>query len=166
MKSLHGSGSILHYSKDKICIIETNVDDVSGEIIGHAIEELIAGGGFDASATPFTGKKGRPGYTIRITCARNSVKRLANILVKETGTLGLKVTDTDRWIVDRMERKLWIVIAGKSRPVRVKIASIDGQIRIKPEFEDAKQLASELHIPLRSILDVVHEQALRKLARG
>lgn len=160
-RSLRASG--IEYSKDIVCVIESNVDDVSGEILGRTIEVLLDNGAFDATASPFVGKKGRPGFTLRLTCPKNDSKKYADILVRETGTLGVKVKQTERWIVKRNQKTIGLQISGETRKIRLKVATIDGRARVKPEFEDAKKISKEFNLPLRSVLEIVSKQAAEKL---
>lgn len=153
----------IEFSKDTVCIVESNVDDVTGEVLARTIEVSIAEGALDATASPYTGKKGRPGFTVRLTCAKSAAPKFANILVRETGTLGVKITETQRWIVKRSEEIISIRIGGKSRQIRLKTASIDGQTRLKPEYEDVKKVAEEFDISLRSVIEITARQASEKL---
>lgn len=146
-----------------MCIVETNVDDVTGEILARTIEVSLVEGAFDATASPFTGKKGRPGFTVRLTCAKSAAPKFAQILVRETGTLGVKVIETERWIVNRRKVVISIRVGGKSRQIRLKTASIDGQTRFKPEYEDVKKVADEFNIPLRSVIETTLRQASERL---
>lgn len=157
------SGLGINYSKDIVCIVESNVDDVSGEVLARLIEVSLEKGAYDATASPFIGKKGRPGFTVRITCDKKEASKFGDLLVKETGTLGVKIREAERWIVKRSQKALMVEINGKSRKIRIKVAAIDGRARIKPEFEDAKKLASEFEIPLRSVLEIISKQAAEKI---
>lgn len=157
------SNSGIEYSKDTISVIESNVDDVTGEVLARLIEVSLDKGAYDATASPFVGKKGRPGFTVRITCDKKKASTFADILVRETGTLGVKIKDTERWIVKRSQKMQTVQLDGKSRRIRVKVASIDGRTKIKPELEDAKKLSNEFGIPLRSVFEIVSKQATEKV---
>lgn len=95
--------------KDNIEILETNIDNCNGEILGYLIKKLMNSGAKDASAIPIIMKKGRPGYTIKvITNAVNSYN-LARILMLETGSLGVRVISTKhRIIAHRLFKNLTI----------------------------------------------------------
>ena len=159
-----GSASLdLPYDKDKITVVETNVDDATGEIIGHTLDRLIEEGALDATATPFVGKKGRPGLTVRVTCLPNSSQKLASILVKETGTLGVKILTLDRLKVRRKNLLLSIRIKGSNYVAKVKTAKLGGELRIKPEFDDAMRISRKTNIPLRTVLGLIIEQSRERL---
>jgi pyridinium-3,5-bisthiocarboxylic acid mononucleotide nickel chelatase len=150
----------LRFEKDRIALLETNVDDVTGEILGHAIDTLLMQGAFDASAVPFMGKKGRPGFTVRVTCNVNSVEKFARILVRETGSFGVKSTIVDRLKVPRRQTSESILVRGKLYRIRLKIGA--GTFRSKPEFEDAKKIAVKTGLPLRKVLEIISQQIEEK----
>ncbi len=153
----------MDFERDEVALVETNVDDVTGEVLSRAVERLMDEGALDATITPYFGKKGRAGFAVRVTCERNSEDKFASILVEETGTLGVRVTRSIRLIVPRKVRSASISIGRKSRKVRVKVAKIGKSLRIKGEFEDAKKIAREEKIPLRDVLELVSDQARKEL---
>jgi hypothetical protein len=73
---------------DRVDLLETNVDDVSGEVIAHVIGRFMDAGARDASATPIMMKKGRPGFLIKVISLPDTSARLAELMAKELGTLG------------------------------------------------------------------------------
>ena len=76
--------------QDTVDILETNVDDVSGEVIAHAITRFLEKGARDASAIPIIMKKGRPGFLIRVICTSDKSGELAELMARELGTLGIR----------------------------------------------------------------------------
>ncbi|MDG6996012.1 MAG: DUF111 family protein [Nitrososphaerota archaeon] len=143
------------FERDVVAVVETNVDDVSGEILGHAIDRLMAEGAYDATVTPYLGKKGRIGHTVRALCSHDSVDKFAQILVQETGTLGVKTLEYTRLIVPRKIVSVPFEIGRYKGSVNVKIAEINGRLRIKPETSEAKQISDSQKIPLREVLDAI-----------
>lgn len=125
-------------------LFETNVDDVSGEVVGHVIARLLEAGAHDAWATPIIMKKGRPAFTIHVLCETARRDAVAEILVRETGTLGLRAHAVERW---PQQRTASIVIVD-GHEIRVKIAAG----RVKVEFDDAARAARELGVPVREII--------------
>lgn len=147
----------IDFERDLISIIETNVDDVTGEILSHAIEKFLAEGAYDAIALPYLGKKGRQGFMIRIVCSQDSEEKLSRLLVEETGTLGVKVVEYTRLIVPRKTISVPLSIEGFHGEVSVKVARIGGEIlRIKPEIAEATQIAESEKIPLRDVLEHIN----------
>jgi uncharacterized protein (DUF111 family) len=150
----------LKFERDIVAVIETNVDDVTGEILSRTIERLLAEGAHDASAIPYLGKKGREGFTIRVVCTTDSVEKLAQVLIEETGTLGLKIAEYTRLIVPRKVLTVPFTTEGFRGNVSVKIAEFNGKIlRIKPELNEAKQISETQKIPLRDVIEQISKTA-------
>ncbi|MET0460382.1 MAG: nickel pincer cofactor biosynthesis protein LarC, partial [Ilumatobacteraceae bacterium] len=124
--------------------LETNVDDVTGEVLAHTIAALVAGGAHDAWATPIVMKKGRPAHTVAALVDPVDVERLAAVLLAETGSLGIRAATVERWPQRRDE----VVVDVDGQPVRVKRAGG----RAKPEHDDAARAAATLGRPLRDVL--------------
>jgi uncharacterized protein (DUF111 family) len=152
--------SQLKFDRDLVAVIETNVDDVTGEVLSRTIERLLAEGAEDATATPYLGKKGREGFTVKVVCRTDSVEKMAQVLVEETGTLGVKINEYTRLIVPRRVVSIPFAIEGFHGTVSVKIAEFKGRIlRIKPELNDARQISESQKIPLRDVLEQIASAA-------
>ncbi len=144
------------FDRDLIALIETNVDDVTGEILSRTIERALSEGAEDATAIPFLGKKGREGYTVRIVCSTESVDKFSQLLVEETGTLGVKTTEYSRLKVPRKIIAIPFAIEAFRGNVSVKIAIFKGRLlRIKPELSDCLRISESQKIPLRDVLEQV-----------
>lgn len=155
----------LKFERDIVASIETNLDDVTGEVLARTIERVMAEGAFDATVTPFLGKKGRLGQTVKVVCSPDVTEKFAQLLVEETGTMGVKVSELTRLIVPRREMNIAISIENFKGSVRVKITEVRGRIRIKPEFSDAKQIAESQQIPLREVMELITFAARQDLTR-
>jgi uncharacterized protein (TIGR00299 family) protein len=125
-------------------LLETNVDDATGEVIAHTIAVLMAAGAHDAWATPIVMKKGRPAHTVHALCDPSAEALIGALLLRETGSLGLRGTEMRRWPQQRSERQ--VIIEGHT--VRAKVALG----RVKVEYDDAAAAAAALGRPLRDIL--------------
>jgi uncharacterized protein (TIGR00299 family) protein len=125
-------------------LVEANVDDVTGEVLAHTIAELISAGAHDAWATPIVMKKGRPAHTVHALCDDAAFAAVCAVLVAETGTLGIRATNVERWPQQREERTVEV----EGQTIRVKLA--DG--RVKVEHDDAATAARVLGLPLREVL--------------
>lgn len=125
-------------------LLEANVDDVTGEVIAHTIAALLAAGAFDAWATPIVMKKGRPAFTVSALCDPAIESAVTGVLVRETGTLGVRGSLVERWPQRRTES----VVVVEGQEIRVKIA--DG--RVKVEHDDAARAASALGLSLREVI--------------
>ncbi len=154
-----GSGGGLPH--DCVDVLETNVDDVTGEVIAHAIARFMEEGARDASAVPIIMKKGRPGFLIRVICAGDCSARMAELMARELGTLGVRCTPAvHRFIADRTVEEVGVVIAGQERIVPVKCGRISGKIYfVKAEFDHARDWAGELGIPVRDVIRTIEEAA-------
>ena len=136
-----------------VVVLEANVDDVTGEILGTTVAALIAAGAFDAWVTPVTGKKGRPAHVVSVLADPADVGRLRQVLADETGTLGIRAQSWQRWPAERQFAE--VEVGGY--PVRVK----RGPRRIKAEHDDAARVARLLRIPVREVARRAEEQAHR-----
>jgi uncharacterized protein (TIGR00299 family) protein len=125
---------------DRVWLLETNLDDVTGEIIGHTTERLLAGGALDVWTTAIQMKKNRPGVQVSLLADESTRESLEQILFRETGTLGVRRCRYDRTKLPRQES----TVETKWGPVRVKAG--------KPEYEDCARIAREQNVSLTSVL--------------
>lgn len=146
---------------EPIAVLETNIDDVSGEIVGHAVDRLLAEGAKDVSVIPMFTKKSRPGQIVKVVADRRDTQRLSSLLIGELGTLGVRVIPCERHIMNRELTSVDIFVGGVSETVKVKIArDAEGSIvRIKPEYDDLKRLAEKTKIPLRELAEIAASKA-------
>lgn len=136
-----------------VSVIETNIDDSTPQVLGYAMERLLAAGALDVSLTPIFMKKNRPGTLIRVVAAPEMTEELANVVFAETTTLGLRIYQTERRV---LARKI------------AEVATSFGQIRVKynehgsfaPEYDDCRKLAAQHGVPLRAVIAEA-EQAFR-----
>jgi len=142
---------------DSVKILETNIDDVSGEILGHLIEKIMDQGAKDVSIYPGITKKGRPTNLVCIICDDVKVDTIIDTLVLETGTLGIRISNSNRFIVPRSNHNFSLTFDGKSFEVNYKKSSHKGKTHFKIEFDDLKNMSNALD---RSIADI--ESFLRK----
>ena len=152
-------------TSDRIEVLETNVDDVTGEVLGYLIDELMSSGARDVAITPATMKKGRTGHVIRVIAQPADTGRLARKIAQETGSLGIRVTPVKRLIAERKTSSVMINISGKKREVRVKIAtdSLGRILNVSAEFEDCKEVAKELSVPIREVIRKAEDVAWSQL---
>lgn len=136
-----------------VVVMEANVDDVTGEILGTTVAALMAAGALDAWVTPVTGKKGRPAHVVSALGDEAHVAALRRVLADETGTLGIRVSSWQRW---PSTREFATVEVG-GYPVKVK----KGPRRIKAEHDDAARVAGLLGLPVREVARQAEEAAHR-----
>ncbi len=142
---------------DSVKILETNVDDVSGEILGHLIEKIMGQGAKDVSIYPGITKKGRPTNLVCVICDDVKVDKIVDTLVSETGTLGIRISNSNRFVIPRTNHNFSLTFDGKSFEVNYKKSSHNGKIHFKIEFDDLKNISYALDRP---IVDI--ESFLRK----
>jgi hypothetical protein len=134
-----------NFQFDSVKILETNVDDVSGEIMGNLIEKIMNNGAKDVSIYHGITKKGRPTNLISVICDDFSMYDIMDILVIETGTLGIRVTTSNRFIVPRTNHDIKLILDEKEFVVKYKVSSFKGKNDFKIEFDDLKSIASTLN---------------------
>jgi hypothetical protein len=154
-------------SQDTVDLLETNVDDVSGEVIAHAIARFMEAGARDASATPVIMKKGRPGFLIRVISLPETSTRLAGLMALELGTLGIRcIPAVHRFIAERTIEEIEVEIAGKRRNLPVKCGWMHGSVyTLKAEFEPSRDFALEIGMPVRDVLRIVEERAWKQVKK-
>ncbi len=150
-------GDDRNFKIDSVKILETNIDDVSGEILGNLIEKLMNLGAKDVSIYPGITKKGRPTSLVCVICDDVKVDTIIDTLILETGTLGIRISNSNRFIVPRSNHNFSLTFDGKSFEINYKKSSYKGKIHFKIEFDDLKNISNALDKP---IVDV--ESFLRK----
>jgi len=130
--------------EEQVMQIETDVDDATGEVLGKTIDDLMKKGALDAYAVPTFRKKGRPGFLLRALSAPDKTRALASLMMRDSGTLGVRVWSVNRYIAKRETRI--IEIRGKKLRVKFGWDSEGNVISVKPEFEDLKEAADELNL--------------------
>jgi uncharacterized protein (TIGR00299 family) protein len=147
--------------RDQIWVLETNLDDVTGEIIGHTVDRLLQEGARDVSVIPMFTKKNRPGQIVKIIADKTDAERLSRILIEETGSIGVRIYPCERHILNRESVPIDILIDDIKELVNVKVAKDSrGEIvQIKPEYNDVKKVADKTNKSLREITDLVKMKA-------
>jgi uncharacterized protein (TIGR00299 family) protein len=155
-------------SQDTVEILETNVDDISGEVIAHAITRFLKNGARDASAIPIIMKKGRPGFLIQVICTRDTSGELAELMARELGSLGIRcIPAVHRFIAERTIEYVDVEITGKHRTMAVKFGWMDGEVySLKAEFDQARDWATELNIPVREVLRAIEYTGWKSVKRN
>ena len=141
-------------------LIETNIDDMTGEMLGYALEKLLAQGAADAWLTPVQMKKNRPGVVLSVICREPEEEALARLLLRETSTLGVRVRPVHRWEAERevLEFESSLGMA----TVKVKRLP-DEPPRVAPEYEACKLLAEASGLPLAEVYRIVQAEGEERL---
>ena len=142
LKVVRGHSNYL--TKDSVKILETNLDDVSGEILGNLIDKIMNVGAKDISI--FTGitKKGRPTNLVSVICDDEKVDSVLDILIIETRTLGIRIFDSNRVVVPRSVHNISLSIDGQPFQVKYKKSSFKEIVDFKIEFEDIKHISDTI----------------------
>lgn len=143
-------------------LIETNIDDMTPELVPHSIESLMRAGASDAWTTPIVMKKGRPAFTLSILVAEMHKDRVLDVLYRETTTFGARVQRVGKDHIDRE----WIEVVVEGEQMRVKLGRRGGEIvTASPEYEDAARVARATGLALRDVFQRALAEASRKLER-
>ena len=158
------SGIASETTKDKVCVVETNIDDASGELVGNLVEKLSEVAK-DVTVIPGTTKKSRPAYLIRIISENVELNSVLEVLFSESGTLGARVQEVERYVLPRAMLTVPVDVNGTTFNVHVKVIK-DRAGRVtnaKPEFEDVRIIASKCHMPVKRAMELVNAKVMRKI---
>ena len=134
-------------SNENFVVMETNVDDCSGEILGYTSEKLFKNGALDVFYTPIFMKKNRPAYKLTVACRKEDKFKLQNIIFRETTTIGIRYRFESRTELGREFEE----IDTKYGKLKVKKVTNNGETYIYPEYESMKELAEKNNIPLKEL---------------
>jgi len=149
---------------DTVKILETNVDDVSGEVLGNMIEKIMAHGAKDVTISSAITKKGRPTNLVSVICDSGTMNSIMELLVAETGTLGVRVRSSQRYIVPRTVKTISVDVQGQNFDVRYKTReSLNGNPHFKIESDDIKEISSTLNFSFKETEELLNQEIRKKL---
>jgi uncharacterized protein (TIGR00299 family) protein len=153
-----------HLGSDRVVQLETNVDDVTGEVLGNLIDLLMESGALDVSVIPVLMKKGRSGSAIRAIARQEDKERISRLMMRETGSLGVRVFPLlHRYVAEREMLEVEVAIGGRTCRAATKASRLDDEVLgYKPEYEDCRRIADETGLPLREVMRLVVEAAWRR----
>lgn len=132
-----------------VTVLETNLDDMNPQIYGYLAEQAFAAGALDIYSTPVQMKKGRPGVLLTVLCEPAAADRLADLLFRETTTLGVRSYEARRRVLARET----VSVETRLGSVRMKLARMNGSVlNAAPEYEDCRRIAAERGVPLKQVL--------------
>jgi uncharacterized protein (TIGR00299 family) protein len=136
--------------RDEVVVLETAIDDCTGEALGHTMERLLNAGALDAYCLPIQMKKSRPGSLLTAICSFADADRLEAIIFAETTTFGIRRSTARRSKLSREHQTVETPFGA----VRIKIGRRGDQVvSASPEFEDCRRIAIEKGVPLRTVED-------------
>jgi pyridinium-3,5-bisthiocarboxylic acid mononucleotide nickel chelatase len=148
----HQPSTGVDWETDRVAVLETNLDDCPGEILGAFVETALNFGALDVFHTPIQMKKNRPGVLLTVMCAETDADKFSEMLLRETTAFGVRKTIAER-------RKLHRDFAEVATPfgkVTVKIGRLGGKVvQAAPEFESVKKLAAKSGVPVKEIFEAV-----------
>jgi len=144
----------------QMVLIETNIDDMTGEMLGYARDTLLDAGAADVWFTSVQMKKGRPGVMLSVICSEAQEEAVARLLLRETSTLGVRVRPVHRW---EAEREL-LEFESSLGPASVKVKRLAGEPpTIAPEYEACKRLAEATGLALAEVYRIVQAEWVSRL---
>ncbi len=141
-------------------LIETNIDDMNGELLGYVQERLFAAGARDVWFTPIQMKKNRPATMLSVIVSAGDEADAVALIMRETTTLGVRVRPLERIEAQRQVQRIDTPVGN----VAVKLKRLDGVVvSVSPEYEDARSAALERNLPLQDVYDIIRSEAQRQL---
>jgi uncharacterized protein (TIGR00299 family) protein len=153
-------GEELTASRNAVLLVETNIDDMSAELLGYVQERLFAAGAADVWFTPIFMKKNRPATMLSLLCAVEAEEAVVRVLLEETTTLGVRVREVRRHEAERETFEFESSLG----PAAVKVKRLPGKKpQIAPEYEACRRLALARGLPLADVYRTVEAEARAKL---
>lgn len=134
-------------AEERILKLECNMDDCTGEALGHAMDALFRAGARDVCYTPVTMKKSRPGWLLTAVCLPRDREAVEEAIFRETSTVGIRRTPMDRTVLDREV----VEVETRYGTVRVKVCEGHGAVRIHPEYDDVSRASAESGVPFEDV---------------
>lgn len=137
---------------ERLWMIETNIDDMSPQLLGHVMDRAFENGALDCYFTPVQMKKNRPGVLLSVLCETRQKESLLNLLFTETTTLGVRSYEVTR----RALRRTMTRVETQYGPIDVKVAHLNGRVvNVMPEFEQVRAAATKAGVPVKVVEDAV-----------
>ena len=149
-------------AKETVWVLESNVDDCSGEQLGYTIQRLLDGGAKDAACLPLLMKKGRPGYLLQVICTEEAMEELEDIIFRETTSIGLRKYKEQRTVLSRksVEARL------EEGCIHLKVCQRKGEIYCYPEYEDIRKICQQTGESYQTIYKKAMREAAKIIGEG
>ncbi|MGB7768903.1 MAG: nickel pincer cofactor biosynthesis protein LarC [Verrucomicrobiia bacterium] len=145
------------WETDTIAVLETNLDNLNPEILGHFVETALAAGALDVFYTPVQMKKNRPGVLLTVLCAEADADRFSEIILRETSAFGVRRTWAERCKL----RREFTEVKTPFGKITVKLGRLNGKVvQATPEFESCKKLAARAKVPLKQVYSAANRAIL------
>lgn len=140
---------------DQMWVMESNIDDCTGEMLGFAMEMILAAGAADVWATPIFMKKNRPAYMLSVLCREDKLEELETLMLTQTTTIGVRRYPVSRTIMDRRNE----TVSTRFGDARVKVCGYKGKQYFYPEYESVKTICREHGVDFRTAYDEIRRKA-------
>lgn len=141
------------WSIDRIAVLESNLDDINGEIVGHFVEKAFAAGALDVFHTPVQMKKNRPGVLLSVLCEIGAIDSFSELILRETTALGVRHSIVERRKLKREQRN----VKTEFGEITVKIGTLNGKVvQIAPEYESCRSVATAVGVPIKEVYAAAH----------
>ena len=138
----------LDWERDTVTVIETNLDDINAEHLGHFVETALEAGALDVFHTSVQMKKNRPGVLLTVLCAEADADRFSEMILRETTALGVRRHAAER----RKLRREVVTVETPLGQVRVKLGRLNGElVQAAPEYESCREVAAKAAVPLKAV---------------
>ena len=159
----HSESRQLGKYMEQITVLETNVDDVSGEMLGDFIKNIENADILDVQIISSTTKKNRPGHIIKVLCNPEQKFDIIEKIITDLGTLGVRINTIDRVCVERKIESKNVEINGKEYELKYKISYIDSDIgqkvvKIKPEYNDLRKISEQTGLSIKKVQIIAQSQ--------
>src|SRR6266480_3046245 len=153
-RSLPGMDSAKGADTDWVTVIESNIDNMTGELLGGLMDRLLAAGALDVSYIPMQMKKNRPAVMVSVICPVEEGDMMARLLLRETSTLGVRIQQVQRLKAQRTQERIETPLG----PMMVKVKRLGARvISALPEYEDCQRIALERNMPLEEVYEVARQ---------
>ena len=151
-----------HLTVDSVKILETNVDDISGEILGNLIEKIMKKNAKDVSIFSGITKKNRPTNLLSVICDAQNVSKIVDLIIRETGTLGIRIRDSSRILVPRTIHDVSVEIEGVEFQIHFKKFNFGQKNDFKIEFDDLKYVSDRINKSIKET-DLLIRKEIEKM---
>lgn len=154
---VNAAGPATHdWETDSVAVLETNLDDISSELLGHFVGRALEAGALDVFHTPIQMKKSRPGVLLSVLCAASDADKFSELILRETTAFGVRRTIAER----RKLRREFVELDTPYGKVTVKVGKLDGRVvQAAPEFESCKTAAAKAGARVKDVMDATQRAA-------
>jgi pyridinium-3,5-bisthiocarboxylic acid mononucleotide nickel chelatase len=152
--SSEASAASNDWQTDTIAVLETNLDDINAEILGHFVEQAFAAGALDVFHTPIQMKKNRPGVLLTVLCASGDADKFTELMLRETSAFGVRRSLSER----RKLQREFVTVKTSFGEVTVKIGKLNGKVvQVAPEYESCRKIAEQSKVALKAVYEAAQK---------